>query len=170
MAQARTYRNNGAAGALLDEYESALEDLIATLDGLDPDALARVMDPATSDEDCRSIQSVLSHVVQSGYTYALEIRKWLGEGINYREKVTLRTVEAYGSALELMFAFTEQVFLDHPTMVLTEFDPDRRINVRWGQSFDVEQLMQHAIVHVLRHRRQIERFKMEMDRCATKPY
>jgi hypothetical protein len=29
----------------------------------------------------------------------------------------------------------------------------------WGQLYDIEQLMEHAIVHVLRHRRQIEQYK-----------
>jgi len=33
------------------------------------------------------------------------------------------------------------------------------IDSRWGQRYDLEQLLEHAIVHVLRHRRQIERLK-----------
>ena len=32
------------------------------------------------------------------------------------------------------------------------------INAGWGPTYDVEQLLEHAIVHVLRHRRQIEKF------------
>jgi uncharacterized damage-inducible protein DinB len=28
----------------------------------------------------------------------------------------------------------------------------------WGVTYDAEQLLEHAIVHVLRHRRQIEKF------------
>jgi hypothetical protein len=28
----------------------------------------------------------------------------------------------------------------------------------WGQHYDIEQMMEHAIVHVLRHRRQVEKF------------
>jgi uncharacterized damage-inducible protein DinB len=28
---------------------------------------------------------------------------------------------------------------------------------RWGVTYDLEQLLEHAIVHLLRHRRQIER-------------
>ena len=30
--------------------------------------------------------------------------------------------------------------------------------VRWGPQYDLEQLLEHAIVHILRHRRQIEKF------------
>jgi hypothetical protein len=33
-----------------------------------------------------------------------------------------------------------------------------RINSRWGVQYDMEQMLEHAIVHILRHRRQIERF------------
>jgi hypothetical protein len=33
-----------------------------------------------------------------------------------------------------------------------------QIPARWGPVYDLEQLLEHMIVHVLRHRRQIERF------------
>ena len=36
-----------------------------------------------------------------------------------------------------------------------------QIRSRWGAMYDLEQLLEHAIVHVLRHRRQIERFLTE---------
>jgi hypothetical protein len=32
------------------------------------------------------------------------------------------------------------------------------INSRWGVVYTVEGLLEHAVVHVLRHRRQIEKF------------
>jgi uncharacterized damage-inducible protein DinB len=32
------------------------------------------------------------------------------------------------------------------------------INSPWGVVYDLEQMLEHAIVHVLRHRRQIEKF------------
>ena len=31
------------------------------------------------------------------------------------------------------------------------------IQSNWGTKYDLEQILEHAIVHVLRHRRQIER-------------
>ncbi|HEY6437647.1 MAG TPA: hypothetical protein VIY47_13730, partial [Ignavibacteriaceae bacterium] len=33
-----------------------------------------------------------------------------------------------------------------------------KMNVRWGPQYDLEQLLEHAVVHILRHRRQIEKF------------
>ncbi|GAA0876467.1 hypothetical protein GCM10009118_28770 [Wandonia haliotis] len=76
----------------------------------------------------------------------------------------MSSVQEYDLALIIMFNFTEALFNDYPELKLTEFDLNRKIKVRWGQTFDVEQLMQHAIVHVLRHRRQIEIFKNKINR------
>jgi len=159
MNQKKEFRNNGAIGALLDEYEKALNELTVTIDNLTQEQLTRIIDFDTKDEDCKSIQSVLSHIVQSGYTYVLEIRKWLGEKIEYKNEIKLSTIEEYKSALGEMFDFNEKLFLDYPNLELEENDPNKKINVRWGQNYDVEQLFEHAIVHILRHRRQIEKFK-----------
>jgi hypothetical protein len=32
---------------------------------------------------------------------------------------------------------------------------------RWGVDYNIDQLFEHAIVHVLRHRRQIEKFLLK---------
>ncbi|UTW62669.1 DinB family protein [bacterium SCSIO 12741] len=156
----RKYRTNGAVGALLDEYEKALNELFTVIADLSSSELTQIIDPDTKDADCHSIQTILTHLVQSGYTYAVEIRKWQGEDEDYRDKETLSSVQEYRAALWIMFQFTEKLFEDHPNLKLTEYDNAKKIQVRWGQTFDVEQLMQHAIVHILRHRRQIEKFKL----------
>jgi len=157
------YRNNGAIGVLLDEYEKTIHELMFILDGLDFPQLTMEVYSDTKDEDCRSIQSILTHTVQSGFTYVIEIRKWLGEVVDYREKLVLGSIHEYKSALLEMFQFTERLFHDYPDLELTELNNSKKIKVRWGQSFDVEQLMQHAIVHVLRHRLQVEKYKLEID-------
>lgn len=158
----KKYRDNGAIGALLDEYEKSLNELIAVINNVSQEQLLQIMDTETKDEDCRSIQTILTHVVESGYTYVIEIRKWLGEEINYKEKVLLQEIEEYKAALLEMFKFNEQLFVDFPDLVLVEKDPNKKITVRWGQKYDVDQLLEHAIVHILRHRRQIERFILRL--------
>mgnify|MGYP000300423058 CR=1 FL=1 len=157
-----TFRTNGAVGALLDEYEKALNELLFVINGVSNDDLSKIVDTITSDEDCRSIQTILAHVVSSGYTYAVEVRRWLGEEEQYREKVLLSTAAEYQGALKKMFQYNVQLFDNHPDLTLCEHDEDQKITVRWGQKYDVEQLFEHAIVHVLRHRRQIERFKLSL--------
>ena len=154
------HRNNGAIGALLDEYEKAINELIIIIKDMSSNQLIQVIDHETNDEDCKSIQTILTHVVQSGYTYAVEVRKWLGEEIRYEDKVILNSIDQYTDALKKMFRFNEQIFKDYPHLILCELDSNKKINVRWGQKYDVEQLFEHAIVHILRHRRQIEKMKL----------
>lgn len=36
----------------------------------------------------------------------------------------------------------------------------KKIFTSWNQVYDIEQVTEHAIVHILRHRRQIEKFKI----------
>ncbi|MFT5823995.1 MAG: putative damage-inducible protein DinB [Crocinitomix sp.] len=156
------HRNNGAIGAILDEYEKAINELIREIKNFSPNQLIEIIDRETNDEDCKSVQGILTHIVQSGYTYVVEIRIWLGEEITYKDKVVHNSTEKYAEALRTMFQFNAQLFEDYPNLVLCEHDSTKKIKVRWGQTYDVDQLIEHAIMHVHRHRRQIERFKLKM--------
>ena len=40
------------------------------------------------------------------------------------------------------------------------------IDSSWGVRYDLEQLLEHAIVHILRHRRQIERLLQESKKAG----
>lgn len=152
------YRDNGATGALLDEYERAINELKNAIETIPNHHLSIIADSETKDKDCRSIQTILTHVVRSGYGYATYIRNHQGEDISHISFKHLETSEKYIAALYEMYNFTEQVFKDYPSITIEEYDEDKKIHVRWGQKYDVDQLMEHAIVHILRHRRQIERF------------
>ena len=158
----KKYRKNGAAGALLDEYEKALTELIDLLDGVEDHELSIIVDDVTKDLDCKSIQTVLTHVISAGYNYIVEIRRSLGEEIPFRDKQKHDTVRDYQSELKQMFSYNEKLFEDYPDLVLEETDPTKKMTVRWGQQYDVEQLLEHAIVHILRHRRQLEKFLMKI--------
>lgn len=158
----RKYRNNGAIGAILDEYEKALAELESVITDLTNEDLITFIDAETEDSDCKSIQTILTHVIRSGYCYIIEIRKALSEQIDFVELKTLDTVEQYKAELKKMFRYNEQLFKDYQNLNLEELDSEKKILVKWGQYYDVEQLLEHAIVHVLRHRRQIERFLIKL--------
>lgn len=158
----KSYRTNGAIGALLDEYERSIQELKEVISDLTSFELTKIVDPETNDEDCRSIQTILTHVVESGYTYVVETRKSLGESVNYLRKSLLSSGNEYAEALDDMFAYNEKLFEDYPNIKLEEYDTSKKFTVRWGQKYDVEQMFEHAIVHILRHRRQIERFRIKM--------
>lgn len=149
---------SGAIGALLDEYNRAIQSLIAVIEPLSAEDLVAIRDKQTQDPDCQSIQSVLSHVVCSGYGYTIYIENHIGIAKPRLERVKLDSAAAYIEALNQMFAYCEAFFIAHPSLKLEEYANSKKIKVNWGQRYDIDQLMEHAIVHILRHRRQIERF------------
>ncbi len=151
----RTYRA-GAIGALLDEHERAAGELLGVLAPLDEDAFRVIRDPATKDEDCRSIQTVAAHVLRSGYGYANYIRKAFGTAQSSPEMLSVERAEV-AAEMPRMLAYMAATLEGRLRMSDDEIQAVRMV-VRWGPTFDLEQLLEHAIVHVLRHRRQIERF------------
>ena len=148
----------GAKKALLDEYERAIKDLVKLIEPLTNDELSIIRDTQTSDPDCRSIQTILTHVVNSGFGYTVYIENHLGEKTVRPEKLNLDTPPQYIERLWAMFGYCVAFFKKHPTIELEEMDNSKKILTNWGQRFDIDQLMEHAIVHILRHRRQIENF------------
>ena len=150
----------GAVGAMMDEYERAAAELSALLRRISDEEFERMRDPGTADEDCRSIQSVMRHVVRAGYGYAAYIRQGFGGPEASRAEIPL------GYRLETLERL--QAMLEHTAQTLEgkwELPDDQimavKMRVRWGPVYDLEQLLEHAIVHILRHRRQIERFLTE---------
>ena len=156
------YRNNGATGAILDEYERAINELKTVIKSLTPSEIETIVDHETPDKSCESIQSILTHVIKAGYHYVVEIRNAMGENLPFINVATLNAVDDYTLALDEMFQYNEALFEDYPSIKWNEHDNHNKINVVWGQQYDVEQLYEHAIVHILRHRRQIERFILKL--------
>jgi len=154
----KNFRNKGAIGALLDEYEKAVLELNEVLDKVTTVELLTVVDAATKDPDCHSIQTILNHVVRSGYGYMTMIRNHLGEQNERVKCESFEQVETYQQVLLEMFAYNDKFLEDYPDVKLEQLEMDKKILVSWGQHYDIEQLLEHAIVHILRHRRQIERF------------
>ena len=152
----KTFRQ-GSVGALLDEYERAISDLKKTIEVIPDDFLTRVIDAQTRDENCRSIQSILTHVVSAGYGYACSIHNLKGHKISRPEKAFYVTIREYLEDLNRLFLFTLEVFKEIREDELEQLDQSLKIVTGWGQSYDIEQMTEHAIVHILRHRRQIEK-------------
>jgi uncharacterized damage-inducible protein DinB len=149
----------GAVGALLDIYEQTISDLKNVIQDIPDNVLTKIIDEKTTNEDCKSIQTILSHVVSSGYSYATSIHNQKGNNTKRPEKVFHLTVADYVNDLTNIFIFTESVFKEIKDDELEQPDNSLKIQTGWGQSYDIEQITEHAIVHILRHKRQIERIK-----------
>lgn len=149
----------GAAGALLDEYEKAITALKECIRDIREEDWTKIVDPVTADNNCRSLQSIMTHVVSSAYSYATYIGQWKGLPVERPERKYHSNATAYSNDIEAAFRFTEKVFEEIRDEDMEQFDTSRKILTGWGQVYDVEQMMEHAIVHILRHRRQIEKLK-----------
>ena len=143
--------------AIMIEYRRATEDLKTILSNLSENEFSIIRDFKTTDSDCKSILTIANHCIQSGYTY-----------INYIDSITknstwfeydvkntnpLTTIKEFDKMLDYNEGVLEKIshFNDKE---LEQFE----IKTRWHVTYDVEQLLEHAIVHILRHRLQIENF------------
>lgn len=149
----------GAVGALLDIYEQAISDLKNVIKSIPDNALTKVVDKKTTNEDCKSIQTILTHVVSSGYSYAVSIQNLKEDNVKRPDKIYHLTIEEYLSDLTNVFIYTEKIFEKINDSELEQFDDSLKIKTGWGQLYDIEQITEHAIVHILRHKRQIEKIK-----------
>ncbi len=61
-----------------------------------------------------------------------------------------------------MIHFTENLFNDFSEMQLEVFKNEDKILSRWGQQYDPEQMLEHAIGHGMLHQLQVERFLKSM--------
>ena len=150
-----SYRE-GAVGALMDEYERAAWELGSLVERIPDDEFALVADPRTKDEDCRSAQTIMSHVVYAGYGYADHLRRVFSIPSARPPKALLSRRESL-EQVEAMLAYTAQTLEGRWEMTEEEIT-GTVIDSGWGVRYDAEQLLEHAVVHVLRHRRQIEKF------------
>lgn len=86
----------------------------------------------------------------------------MGEELEFVKGKLLSSEKEYTLELIQMFKYNEKLFDKHPNLTLKETKQEKKMLVKWGQYYDIEQLVEHAIVHILRHRRQIERFLMKI--------
>lgn len=148
----RTYRK-GAIGALTDEYEKALNELKDLLIKI-PDAEFQKVYNETTNVDFQSIRNIVLHLINSGYGYANYIRKRFGE--NYVvPKLDIQKTEQGISHLEKMFEYTVETFEGKWHLSYSEL-MHTIIKTSWT-TYDLESITEHAIVHILRHRLQIEK-------------
>ena len=151
--------SQNAVIALLAEYEKAIIELQHVIQDVSQEDLIFIVDQETKNPDCKSIQTILSHVVSSGYSYCVYIQNFKYTNSIRPEKANRNSIVDYINDLNNVLKFTQETFTTIEDDVLEECDSSKKIRTSWGQLYDIEQLMEHAIVHIQRHRRQIEKFK-----------
>jgi uncharacterized damage-inducible protein DinB len=152
----KTNYRKGAIGALMDEYERAAAELKNLIARISESDFIKIVDTDTKDEDCRSVQTIVSHVTNSGYGYANYIRDWFAIPKSSPERKLL-SINEFVLRFDNMLAYTSETLEGKWEYSDDEIQKVKMV-VRWGPQYDLEQLLEHAVVHILRHRRQIEKF------------
>lgn len=153
IAEKKNYRKGGI-GAVMDEYERAGTEFKKLIDSISETDFIKIVDTQTTDEDCRSVQTIVSHVTNSGYGYANYIRDWYSIPKNSPERKLLSKNEFF-IRFDNMLAYTSET-LEGKWEYSDDDIQKVKMIVRWGPQYDLEQLLEHAVVHILRHRRQIK--------------
>lgn len=150
----RNFRS-GSIGALMDEYERAASDLITILENLPADKFTKIYDPSTSDKNCKSVNSIMAHVIDAAYRYANQIRIFLAL-VPVKPDFRIDSVNDSIRALNKVLTFTANSVEGFWNLTRDQILATRQ-QTKWGL-YDIEMMFEHAIVHILRHRRQIEKF------------
>jgi uncharacterized damage-inducible protein DinB len=142
----KAYRK-GALGAMMDEYERAASELRRLVEQIPEDEFVRIVDAQTRDENCRSVQPIRAHVVSSGYGYADRIRKFFSMPSTSPSTRLLSRQDSLAQ-LESILECTAQTLEGRWEMTDEEIE-NIAMHTGWGVTYDLEQLLEHAIVHIL---------------------
>jgi uncharacterized damage-inducible protein DinB len=140
--------------ALIEEYKKAANEYCTVLHKISQTDFEKTSGFQSEVPDCSSVKAITYHVVQSGYTYINYINS--ESNIGWQEyKGNIDSPKSGITELKKMLAFTETSFGAIWGKTNSEIE-NWKFETRWKETYSFEQLMEHAIVHILRHRRQIE--------------
>ena len=146
----------GPVPALLKVYKNVITDFISFLKTINNDEYIFIVDNETEDKDCRSIQTIISHIVNSGYGYAHYIRGAIAID-SVRPEYKIIELDEIDKSLHDIYQYTEDTFIDKE---ISYEEVDAKIVLTpWNEDlYSIESILEHAVVHILRHKIQIERF------------
>jgi len=149
---------SGPFGALMDEYARAAEDFCRVVETFD---LVRFdAERASNNPNTVSARAICLHVIGAAHRYAHYIRK--ARSVDFVERydadpAQLRSPQEVRTLLTDAILLTEETV--EPLLNATEQDIQAlSFAVRWGPRYDPEMILEHAVCHLLRHRRQLERW------------
>lgn len=142
----------GAIGALTDEYEKALNELKDVLKTISDEVFLETIN--SENEDFKSIKNIVLHITRSGYIYSNYIRNYFNDTV-FPYQISINTVDDAIVELDKMFLYNVQTFEDK-WLMSDEQMMKTIIKTSWT-TYDLEAIIEHSIVHILRHRLQIQK-------------
>ncbi len=110
---------------------------------------------AHGDASYASRETLGAHVLMAARGYLTRIGEWVGRPV--------ADVDPGTDAVAIharMAAFADEVLAAYPRHLaaVTDDELDQQVHrTRWGELMSVEMLLEHAVVHPMRHRIQLER-------------
>jgi len=142
-----------AIRSLLELHEAELRAFLATWRRY---ARAGVpMPEAHGDEDYESIDRLGTHVLKAARNFLVRITEWLG-----RPAADLDMTEDVAEIVASADAFADAVLEGYRRHLASATDEELEAQVhktRLGRLMSIEMLLEHAVVHPMRHRVQLER-------------
>lgn len=150
----------GGLGTILDEYKKVSEEFINVILEISPKDFVTIVDLKTTDEDCRSVQTITRHVIRSGYGYANYVLNASNIFIDTPDanKMSIDSSEDAANEIRKMLKFNVYNLYELNREKVEDNMHSIRFITRWKEEYNFEQILEHAIVHVLRHRRQVDKF------------
>jgi uncharacterized damage-inducible protein DinB len=151
---------HGGLGAILDEYKKVSEEYINVLQKISREEFIKIVDHKTDDEDCRSVQTITRHVIRSGYGYANYVLNALNIAVDFpkADEMTIEKAEDAINEIRNMIKYNIRNLYELNREKIESNMYSIRFTTRWKEEFNFEQILEHAVVHILRHRRQVEKF------------
>src|ERR1700730_14805288 len=149
----------GPFGALMDEYARAAAEVCRVVAAIPP---ARFVEAVDGGGEFPTVQAICTHVVQAAYGHADHIRKALGIAAGERprgKELVPESPEQLRPLLAAALRYTEATVAGLRAGPALAAEEARSIlfPVGGGPVYDPQGMLEHGIVDLLRHRRQIER-------------
>jgi len=144
---------SGPMGSLMDEYERALNEFQEVLRGVEPSIYKKKL---WKEGELKSIKDICEHMERAGYGYINHFGKRTGLPVHAIPTKPCNSAVKAANRLHAMFQYTLKTI--KPAMKMTDEEMmTTLIRTHWTM-YDAESLWEHAVMHIHRHRRQVELF------------
>jgi hypothetical protein len=152
MSTMSTFESRGVR-SLVELHERELREFVAVWRRFV--ASGKPMPDANGDPDYESAEKLVTHVQAAARSYLLWIRESLGRPIEGLPRVL--DPEVIVPRLDAFMADTLDGWRTHLAPLEDKDLAGTQHVSRWGEPFTIEQMLEHAVVHPMRHRIQLER-------------
>jgi hypothetical protein len=142
----------------MDEYARAAEDFCLVVEAFNAERF--LGERASNNPNTVSPHAICAHACGAAHRYAHYIRK--ARGVEFVDGYQLDP-SRIGSPRDVRGQLAEAIMFTEATVEPLLRATEEEIQamsfpVRWGPRYDPEMLLEHAVCHLLRHRRQLERW------------